>query len=217
MNKIIKLLKVMILNSFIYKKNVFGVKNFSENKAIIRNWIQEGKPIPPPEAYKYLTIINYAKIYNLKILIETGTYVGGTIKATKKFFKRIYSIEIDKDLFNLAKKEFQEDKNIYLLNGDSSKLLPELLKELEESCVFWLDAHYSGKNTSRGDKETPIFEELKAISKANNQKNIILIDDARLFNGTNDYPTIDNLKNFITKYFPHTTFEVRDDIIRISY
>jgi hypothetical protein len=69
--------------------------------------------------------------------------------------------------------------------------------------------------TAKGEKDTPIKEELLQIINHKVKDHIILIDDARLFNGENDYPGIKKIKNLISKYLPSHTFEVKNDIIRI--
>jgi len=93
--------------------------------------------------------------------------------------------------------------------------LPEILSSLKKPCLFWLDAHYSADSTIKGDVETPIAEELKAILHHSVQNHVILIDDARRFIGKNDYPTIKWLKDYVLKYRPDWSFEIENDIIRI--
>jgi hypothetical protein len=99
--------------------------------------------------------------------------------------------------------------------GNSSKVLPKIIKEIEEPCLFWLDAHYSEGITVKGDKETPIMEELNHIFSHSIKDHVILIDDARCFTGINDYPSIEELKHFVLNKFPKHRFNVKDDIIRI--
>jgi hypothetical protein len=44
---------------------------------------------------------------------------------------------------------------------------------------------------------------------------VILIDDARCFIGKDNYPTLQELKEFTSKNWPNSTFNVEDDIISI--
>jgi len=78
----------------------------------------------------------YAKKFKIKTLVETGTYKGNMIIATRKTFKKIYSIELDDDLFKQAKEKFTKYKNIYLYKGESGKILPEILKVIKGRCLF---------------------------------------------------------------------------------
>ena len=79
--------------------------------------------------------------------------------------------------------------------------LVEVVSVLKEPAIFWLDAHYSAGVTSRslvfGD--TPISKELEVIFKDWKNGSVIVIDDAVYFNGTNNYPTIEEVSSFITK------------------
>ena len=50
-----------------------------------------------------------------------------------------------------------------IVQGDSGKVLSEILLEINEPAIFWLDGHYTAGITARGVKECPIFEELDCI------------------------------------------------------
>lgn len=170
--------------------------------------------ISHPQFSKHRIIKNFAKKYGLQILIETGTYLGTTIDATKNTFSRIYSIELDKKLYQRAKNKFKRFQNINIIWGDSSIILPELLKKTDKPCLFWLDAHFSKGITAKGLKETPIREELATILRHKIKNHVILIDDADSFTGKNDYPLLSSLKEYIQKY-PNLKFEEKNNIIMI--
>ena len=87
--------------------------------------------------------------------------------------------------------------------------------KINERAIFWLDGHYSDGITAKGDLNTPILKELEAILSHNIKDHIILIDDARCFVGKDDYPTIEQLKNFVYKRNNNLKFEIEYDIIRI--
>ena len=186
------------------------------HKIIINNWKKNGRPIPPPHIVKAEILKQYAYKFSTEIFIETGTYRGDMILEMKTFFNQIYSIELDKNLYLRAKKKFDNTTNIYILQGDSCMVLPDLLNKIEKKCLFWLDAHYSGGITTRGNLDTPIMLELKSVFSHKIKDHIILIDDARCFNGSHNYPTIQDLRDFVKKERPDNwVFEIRDDIIRI--
>ena len=73
----------------------------------------------------------------------------------KKFFKRIYSIELSEDLFNMAKKRFRNNSHIKIIQGDSGDVLKNVLIEITEPGIFWLDGHYSAGITVKGKKGMP--------------------------------------------------------------
>jgi hypothetical protein len=97
----------------------------------------------------------------------------------------------------------------------SGGLLAIQLKDVKEPCLFWLDAHYSGGSTAKGDFETPIMQELQCIlGHQLAESHVVLIDDARCFVGRNDYPALDELRQFILGIYAGWIFEVENDIIR---
>lgn len=149
----------------------------------------------------------------MNTLIETGTFLGEMVKNVKDDFNKIYTIELDKELYHRANNKFKGYKKINVLQGNSSKILPDLLKNIQKPSLFWLDAHYSGILTARGEKNTPIREELNTIISHGIDSHVILIDDARCFTGNNDYLTIKEIKNKIVN---HThKIKIENDIIRI--
>lgn len=189
-------------------------RTFIEKK-LLKNWEKKGKPVPPPHRIKQLAIEYYQKKHNTSILIETGTYLGDMVKAQLGNFKTIYSIELGKDLWKKAVKRFEKEKHVNILLGDSGKVLFDLIPKINENAIFWLDGHYSGGITSKGKNECPIYDELNAILNSN-FKHIVLIDDARCFNGEGDYPTIEKLKEHILSRYSKSNIEILDDIIRIE-
>jgi len=138
------------------------------------------------------------------------------VSAMRFFFSLLYSIELDPKLAENAKVQFRKESNINITEGDSSIQLPKLLSTLSEPALFWLDGHYSGANTALGDKQSPVMEELEAIAlHKHRSKSIILIDDARLFNGTNDYPKLETLRKWVEQHLPTHTIHLEYDVICI--
>jgi hypothetical protein len=103
---------------------------------------------------------------------------------------------------------------VIIYHGDSAIILNKIVKNLKQKTLFWLDAHYSGGVTSKTNKETPIKEELKIIIKNWEKGNIVLIDDAKLFNGNQGYPTIEKIKSIFSKIT--VRLKVEKDIIVIK-
>ncbi len=168
-----------------------------------------------PHKLKQSTILAIKEKYNTNILIETGTYLGKMMESMQPHFKTLYSIEISNYLNQRAKKLFGKYSNLNFVLGDSGEKMKSVVSTIQEPILFWLDGHYSGGITGMSDVETPIVAELKAIfSHPLADKHIILIDDARMFNGTRDYPSIEELKNFIEKEKPNFSIsEIINDIV----
>ena len=203
-------LKTGIRRTFIYDL-IWPLRHRSQYKA----WVTRGRPVPPPALVKHRTIEDYAKKFGHQSFVETGTYRGDTIHAVRGLFNEIYSIELGIELAEKARVRFGNQKHISILQGDSGLVLPKILSRMEGSCLFWLDAHYSSGVTALANRETPIHQELKCILLHPNKDHTILIDDARDFNGQKGYPELNQLRDFVTKKIPSSTFEVADDIIRI--
>jgi hypothetical protein len=183
------------------------------HKQQLKKWEKQGCPIPPPHYVKQITIREYKQKFGYNVLIETGTYFGAMVDAQKKIFSKIISIELGYDLFIKAQKRFRYNKNITIVHGDSGKILPEIMKNISEPAIFWLDGHYSAGITAKGDKECPIFEELDAILDKK-YNHVLLIDDARCFNGEGDYPTIEELTRYIKNKNEKYQVDIHYDIIR---
>lgn len=176
----------------------------------------EGKPVPPPHQYKQKVLQEYQSKYQCNVLVETGTYLGDMIAAQKDHFKRLFSIELGPQLWKNAVKRFKKHHHITIMQGDSGKVLEEITKQLNEPALFWLDGHYSDGITAKGDSDCPIFGEVDAIFKYKKLDHVLLIDDARFFNGKGDYPTIEDLTKYIRNKDSRYAVEVKDDIIRYT-
>ena len=166
-----------------------------ERKDEYNKWFKAGKLVPPPHIIKQKIIKQYAKMHQPNIFVETGTFMGEMVDACSSIFNQIYSIELSRDLFLGAYSRFSKQKHISIIHGDSVDILPEILLKIDEPCLFWLDGHYSGGFTAKGKKDTPILQEVMSILNHHIDRHIILIDDARCFNGQNDYPIIQELRD----------------------
>lgn len=206
---VIQTIKNAIKDTFLYDV----IKVIKQKKDLL-DW-EKSKFIPPPYVVKQKTVKEYAKKFFIHILIETGTYEGDMIYATKTTFSKIFSVELGKTLYEQAKKRFSRFAHISIIQGDSTKVLPDILANIRQPCLFWLDGHYSGGITAKDKLETPIMQELRHILDCSIAEYVILIDDARLFVGRNSWPTIKELQDLIFKAHSDWVFEVKDDIIRI--
>lgn len=159
----------------------------------LRLWRKNKYPVPPPHIVKAAFLKKLAEKKELNIFVETGTYMGDMIDELKYNFEFIYSIELYKPLYSRAKKIFSKYQYIKILSGNSSLKIKAILRDIKQPALFWLDAHYSGDGTARASKNTPIIKELEAIAQSS-LPHVVVIDDARLFNGQSDYPTIRYIK-----------------------
>lgn len=178
-------------------------------------WQRQGIGGAMPNYGKQQTVIEYIKRFKPQVFIETGTYKGKMVYAVMPYIDNIYTIELSEFHFERAQNRFAGYPNIKIIQGQSGEVIPELMKNINQNCLFWLDAHYSGGSTSTGETKTPIMQEMECIlNHTRAGDHVILIDDARFFTGGDDYPTLKTLKHFILDIHPGWIFEVKDDIIR---
>jgi hypothetical protein len=172
-------------------------------------WRLRGSPRPKmPHLIKQRAIQQYAREFNLPVLVETGTNYAHMIYVQKDHFREIYSIELDPWKAQSARQKFATRSNIRILGGDSADVLPKLLASLREPCLFWLDGHDF-------DVSTPVTRELDALFKHPIKNHVILIDDANWFDGRGQYPTIEELRAKVARDYSGHIVEVHDEIIRI--
>ncbi|HEY8241206.1 MAG TPA: hypothetical protein VIH35_07165 [Kiritimatiellia bacterium] len=181
---------------------------------ILAEWERSGRPVPPPHVAKQRAIAAAAKRSGALILIETGTYLGDMVGAMRRRFREIHSIELSDELARKAAGRFEGEPHIHIHQGDSGQVLPSILAGVREPCVLWLDGHFSGGITARASEETPIQRELKTVLAHPVKGHVVLIDDARFFNGENDYPTLAKIEAQIRAARPDWKVVVKDDIIR---
>ena len=115
------------------------------------------------------------------VLVETGTFEGdGVIAALQAGFKKVTSIEAYAPYFLKVKNAFSTKDKVDLWLGDSSKILFDVIKDIDCKMTFWLDGHYD--NTAHTDaKRYPILDELEQIKRHPIKGHTILIDDTRYF------------------------------------
>ncbi len=198
-------------------KRVFGAGAATPTAAEeIGAWEARGRPAPPPHAVKQRNALDLARRHGARTFVETGTFRGDMVEVVRAHFDVVYSIELDAALHDAAKRRFAGCDEVRLLRGDSALVLGELVPTLQGPCLFWLDGHYSGGETARSDKDTPIVAELRHVAAHPERGHVVLIDDARLFNGENDYPTLDEMRTLCEGLFPGHDMAVDCDAIVVA-
>lgn len=178
---------------------------------------------PPAYERKRAIISAFLQQYDLSTAIETGTFLGDTTAFLAENCKTVISIELAETLAQNAVERFANNPNVTIIHGDSAVALPKILEADPGPKLFWLDGHYSGvcgeKSspivTAKGSTDTPIVGELEAIL-VDPASHVILIDDARLFNGVSDYPSIREIRRMVKKSRHFYRVSVEEDIIRIA-
>ncbi len=200
---------------FLFNSGIWYKLSLMRMVPSIFNWLKSGCTANAPHPVKMMVIESYLDRFSVTNFVETGTYLGETLGyIAGKSGVECISIELSSELHHRARQKFSKHRNVTLLEGDSGKRLPEVLERITTPTVFWLDGHYSSGITAQADDDTPISAELDAILRHPIGNHIILIDDARCFDGTNNYPYLDDLIEVIRANGRYTT-EVSTDIIRL--
>ncbi|MEM8567966.1 MAG: hypothetical protein AAGF85_16000 [Bacteroidota bacterium] len=177
--------------------------------------MRQTKESVAPQVLKRGVLFSMAAERQIKTLVETGTYLGDTIMAGLVRFDEIYSIEIQPELHDRAKRIFAGNSKVELYQGDSGEQLGQIVPQLKESVVFWLDGHYSGHITGKGGQDTPIYKELDTVL-ASPFAHLIIIDDAREFGTNPHYPSLDELKSYLSQSGRRHDWMVIADVIIIE-
>lgn len=183
----------------------------------LSDWL-DGRDGPAPHLYKERVIANAARRSGATTLIETGTYIGEMIDAQRAIgqFKRIVSIELSEMLADRANRRYANCPEVEIVQGDSGKMLAQVIPTITGSAVFWLDGHYSMGFTARGDSDTPILEELRHVLALKGQGHTILIDDARSFHEEESYPSLPEVRELILAAWPGASVVLAEDVVRVT-
>jgi hypothetical protein len=172
--------------------------------------------VPVPHLLKQRALLEYGRRFNLRLLVETGTYLGDMVEATKRQFDRVYSVELSPELYERARQRFSRDANVELILGDSGRELGTLIPRLPGPALFWLDGHYSAGITAMGDQTTPVEDELRHILGSGRRGDVVIIDDARCFGTEAGYPTLDDLERLMRSLQSDIDIAVENDSIRVT-
>lgn len=123
------------------------------------------------------------KYGNGKIFVETGTYMGETVKLALDFgYEMVHTVELNDELYEKAVKMFEGNPKVKVWHGDSIDCLVDIIKEIgDQPATFWLDAHASGHLEGGKSGGTPVVDEIWLIRSSPCKEHTIFIDDRRLF------------------------------------
>ena len=125
-------------------------------------------------------VTRLAQQFSITTFVETGTHKGRTAEWASGLFKKVITIEGSEKWYQATKERLAAVTNIEILFGHSAQLLPEVVRRLEGPAVFWLDAHWSGRQTAGAEDQCPLLSEIAAVN-GSSLEHFVLIDDARLF------------------------------------
>ena len=134
---------------------------------------------------------------NINTFVETGTCSGDSVQdAIKLGFTKILSVEINPDYFSNCCIKFEQEIEsglVKLFLGDSIQTFPLMLQQINESAMFWLDAHQ--------DANITVNQELLYLTQHPIKNNVIIIDDIPLYFDEQGIKNLQYTLNIINQNF----------------
>jgi hypothetical protein len=118
------------------------------------------------------------------VFVESGTYQGDTVQQVLRLdlFKKIYSVELNHNLWEQSSSRFLNNENVQILEGDTFDHFKTIIRDNKKArMTFWLDGHASGPLAGGKAGGCPLLEELNDIKSSSIKTHTIFIDDRRLF------------------------------------
>lgn len=168
-----------------------------------------GAPANLHSLMKYRVIRALAGRVNADCLIETGTFRGVMAARCARVFKTVLTVELDARLAAQAKAFLAKYRNVTVYQGDAVAQLPQMLAHPGANrCVIFLDAHYSGGDTARGEVPEPALAEFDIMARHIERIAGIVVDDFRCFGVEHGFPTKAQLVAAAERHFPHPAFAI---------
>lgn len=142
--------------------------------------------------------------YGLKVFVESGLAQGTTALWAESLFDTVVSIETDGESIARFKARNPKSK-VQVIEGDSAIEMIEVARNLNQPALFWLDGHT--------DDYTPVLAELAAINLSS-LRNVVLIDDWRMFGTYPAWPSKEKVIAFATMG-ERWTYDVDDVLVAL--
>lgn len=151
-----------------------------------------------------------ARYPQVRAFVETGTAIGDLPLRCAGRFDRIVTIEADDDYYTSAVHRLADFEHVHVVHGDSGQMLGQVLDDIAQPCVIWLDAHEIAD-----DGHAAMVAELEHITAAVEQgvRHVVLVDDARLCRGRKGWSTLPELEQWAAGHA--YSYQVADDIVRL--
>ncbi len=148
------------------------------------------------------SVTKHVNCRHYRIAVETGTLFGDSALKLNRYFPEVYTIEIDRSLFEKAATRLKNRPGIKVLFGNSAVVLEDLVHSIQGPCLFYLDAHFSGDcstdwkasqwkgykvdtgcagDRSIAENQVPLFKEIQLIHDFMKSECVIYIDDIDKF------------------------------------
>lgn len=165
--------------------------------------------------FRQMIFIDLLRVCRFDVIAETGTYYGSTTRflGMNSGGTPVYTSEIDKRIYEYARRGLRAFPNVHIFNLDSREFLSTMDLSGKRCGFFYLDAHWG--------EDLPLAGEIELITQKSSSF-VIMIDDFQVSNdsgyGYDDYGVgkrlslrdfpFDSDRRFVS-YFParHSTEE----------
>ena len=172
----------------------------------------------PSDRAKRRFLLRLFKERGHRLLVESGTFLGGTVEYFLPHARRIISVEIEPELHEAARRRFQSSPSVELLLGDAIEVIPRVLAEISEPPLLYLDGHFTGgvnKEPGQAIEPAPgILERLGGLELPSGTS--IVVDDLRLFGRGDGFPALDELTAVARRSFPGAEIYLGIDCLVIA-
>jgi len=114
-------------------KQIFSQRGISPNKRFGQNFLIDQNTL--------LSIPNIAELNENDVVLEIGTGTGGLTRLLADRSRHVFTVEVDKKLFEMATDILKLYKNVTLINADILKTKHELNPDIPALMLNWLKEH----------------------------------------------------------------------------
>ncbi|HHT9116185.1 MAG: ribosomal RNA small subunit methyltransferase A [Planctomycetes bacterium] len=114
-------------------KQIFSQRGISPNKRFGQNFLIDQNTL--------LSIPNIADLKEDDVVLEIGTGTGGLTRLLAERSRHVFTVEVDRKLFEIASDILKLYKNVTLVNADILKTKHELNPDIPALMLNWLKEH----------------------------------------------------------------------------
>ena len=114
-------------------KQIFSQRGISPNKRFGQNFLIDQNTL--------LSIPNIAELREDDVVLEIGTGTGGLTRLLAESCRHVFTVEVDRKLFEMATDILKLYKNVTLINADILKTKHELNPDIPALMLNWLKEH----------------------------------------------------------------------------
>lgn len=180
-------------------------------------WFHGDHLVSPPAIAKQRHLLTAFRSRDHRIFVEAGTYKGETTAFFVPHAEQVISVELHDGLYAAARKRFAQQPNVMLVHGDSLMEIPKLVSSCPSPPLVFLDGHFSGVGTAKGEEMEPAESTLGRLADVTPAGTTIVIDDLRLFgSGLAGFPQLDVITRAARSAFSNATIRSGLDSIVVE-